>query len=126
MTDNEIVKALECCGKTSSCDGCPLREDTKHCTPIISINALSLINRQKAEIERLGKDSKRLKKVQMQLDDAMKMYSTIKAEAIKEFAKKFKRKSVVWRIDNFDMGYQITDDEFDNLVKEMVGENNAE
>lgn len=58
MTDNEIIKALECCtkGTTSDvCDDCPLRT-TDICTEeengVLKL-ALDLINRQKAEIERL-------------------------------------------------------------------------
>lgn len=50
MTDNEIIKALECCSK-STCDGCEFGNQCDGFTPINL--ALSLINRQKAEIERL-------------------------------------------------------------------------
>ena len=73
MTDNEIIKALECC----TSDGCTCREcpyeDTKHivnkefetmsngktydawnCDEWLKIDLLDLINRQKAEIERLS------------------------------------------------------------------------
>ena len=50
MTDNEIIKALECCGG-SNCHECPI----EGCTDDIFGNALDLINRQKAEIERLKK-----------------------------------------------------------------------
>ena len=46
MTDNEIIKALECCGG-SNCHECPI----EGCTDDIFGNALDLINRQKAEIE---------------------------------------------------------------------------
>jgi predicted nuclease with TOPRIM domain len=159
MTDNEIIRALECCSKSSwlnDCEGCPCYDETEdiqtsECQERLMKNALDLINRQKAEldklaeeygeliiekdelfdiaekqkaeIERLEKDSKRLKKVQMQLDDAMKMYSTIKAEAVKEFADEFKKiaikdKSPMFRIPY----YQISVETFDNLVKERVGE----
>ena len=83
MTDNEIIKALNICRK-GKCSECPRIANDK-CIAQVSENALDLINRQKAEIERLEKDSKRLKKVQMQLDDAMKMYTTIKSEAVKEY-----------------------------------------
>lgn len=58
LTDEEIVKALEIC-KTSSikgCDGCPF--DTLSYCDEITINALNLINRQKAEIERLTEERK--------------------------------------------------------------------
>lgn len=59
MTDNEIVKALECCSKHSAnvhymltYQGQPLQ--------LLLDNALDLINRQQAEIERLNKEVDRL------------------------------------------------------------------
>ena len=58
MTDAEIIKALECCtkGNTSDvCVDCPLIT-TDMCTDVengLMKLALDLINRQKAEIERL-------------------------------------------------------------------------
>ena len=55
MTDNEIIKALECC-IADKCMECPLRKipKVKGCMNRLSF-ALDLINRQKAEIERLQK-----------------------------------------------------------------------
>ena len=58
ITDNEIIKALECCGrvKDNNCDNCPLTElQLSECTAKAATEALDLINRQKAEIERLRK-----------------------------------------------------------------------
>ena len=59
MTDNEIVKALECCTSKMQCFDCPrfdgnwgMRAFT-HCDTKLKSDALDLINRQKAEIERL-------------------------------------------------------------------------
>lgn len=56
MTDNEIIKALECCTKSDTnenyCDPCPYLHE-KYCAAKISKDALDLINRQKAEIEML-------------------------------------------------------------------------
>lgn len=59
MTDNEIAKALECCllsntHQEEDCNQCPL-EDTPHtiCQNLMAFHSLALINRQKAEIERL-------------------------------------------------------------------------
>ena len=56
MTDNEIIKALECCKNSLSekdaCGDCPLYEEEEvTCITILSKNALDLINRQKAEID---------------------------------------------------------------------------
>lgn len=55
MTDNEIIKALECCTFKGGCLDCPLYvpEQTGSCVKRVFINALDLINRQKAEIEKL-------------------------------------------------------------------------
>lgn len=53
MTDEQIVKALECCER-KSCHECPYRME-KVChqrNPMIG-DILDLINRQRAEIERL-------------------------------------------------------------------------
>lgn len=56
MTDNEIVKALEIC-ECGYCDihKCPYRhiEDIDKCTSKLAGDALSLIERQKAEIDTL-------------------------------------------------------------------------
>lgn len=89
MTDNEIIKALECCSK-SHCgvDKCPLNKNTastKDCITQLSINALDLINRQKAEIEKLN-----ISHFQFISDiNAYKeKLKTAKAEAVKEFAKR--------------------------------------
>jgi hypothetical protein len=53
---------------------------------------LYLIESQEACINRLKADSKRLKKVQMQLDDMMIMHHIIKAEAYNEYADELARR----------------------------------
>ena len=50
MTDNEIIKALECC-KKDDCDNCP--NDFGNCCANLAGCSLDLINRKQAEIERL-------------------------------------------------------------------------
>jgi hypothetical protein len=54
LTDEEIVKALECCtvDEVTDCENCPLLRES---CAIIRKYALDFINRQKAEIERLTK-----------------------------------------------------------------------
>lgn len=57
MTDNEIIKALEICGTyKGKCIDCPafVKVDRSNCKKVL-LGALDLINRQKAEIERLAK-----------------------------------------------------------------------
>ena len=58
MTDNEIIKALECCTDDSNgvtrCERCPYQTtDLDYCIDDLLEQALDLINRQQAEIERL-------------------------------------------------------------------------
>ena len=56
MTDNEIIKALERCSTNYNCGDCPYYFDAENCPDPLMNDALDLINRQKAEIERLKKD----------------------------------------------------------------------
>ena len=57
VTDKEIIKALECCGKnhitgsTDACEHCFLQNSAMCVTELI-YKALDLINRQQAEIEK--------------------------------------------------------------------------
>ena len=55
MSDNEIIKALEECGGVGDCKGCSLNDlgGIDKCISTLAQNTLALINRQKAEIERL-------------------------------------------------------------------------
>lgn len=66
MTDEDIIKALECCYKCTNAficteSKCPLFGQS--CLCILSKNALNLINRQKAEIERLRKRDETAEKI---------------------------------------------------------------
>lgn len=58
MTDKEIKKALECCGNENfRCDECPCQSFLySECYELVTANALDLINRQQAEIERYEKE----------------------------------------------------------------------
>ena len=62
MTDEQIKKALECCSKPyCNNNKCPLHKNTvntKDCITQLSNNALALINRQQAEIEKWTKELK--------------------------------------------------------------------
>ena len=49
MTDNEIIKAFECCENNCDCLGCPKLDSTEGCNGVAE-EILDLINRQKEEI----------------------------------------------------------------------------
>lgn len=125
MTDNEIIKALRCCKTpvgSGACNSCPLKdirdnlrkEDAKSCTTIMIENALDLINRLKAEIEKknveidilirkketlkdeiseLRAEVESLQKANESFSCMGKLYSEIKSEARKEFAERLKKKT---------------------------------
>lgn len=122
MTDKEIIKALECC-TTEICWDCPFepkeqRKGTIGCCEENIKNALDLINRQKAEIERL-------KKGYFEVEEAV--IKTAKDEAVKDFAERLKAETI-----EVDVSYGYGREHYteavaviviDNLVKERVGEN---
>ena len=102
MTDNEIIKALECCtqGNTSDvCVDCPLRT-TDICTEeengVLKL-AIDLINRQKAEIRKLMIDNKEneilinmqdknMQEQKLIISTLQTLNKVAKTEAVKEFA----------------------------------------
>lgn len=75
MTDNEIVKALECCSNcvcNNDKDECPLLK-MSFCKNYLMKQSLDLINRQKAEIEMNDAEIKELRiALQGYLDDVAK------------------------------------------------------
>lgn len=73
-TDDEIIKALECC-INDNCNDCP--ETFGNCELTTMRNALDLLKRQKAEIEKLQEDNK-------YLDDCLKTAYRIIGEMIGE------------------------------------------
>lgn len=119
MTDNEIIKALECCGFEygNLCSVCPKYEkDNDFCQEELHNYALDIINRQKAEIERL-KGSVIVNNIM----ESQKIKREAKFEAIKEFAERLKE--IVKFTDDTYECWEI-EGYIDNLVKEMLGDEN--
>ena len=105
MTDKEIIKALECCtGETEDvdCSICPYNDEA-FCNLNASKEALALINRQQAEIERL-------------YNHFLDLTKKVKYEAVKEFAERFR---VKFQKEKYRDCYVITGEDIDNLLKEM-------
>ena len=108
LTDNEIIKALECCCKNNNCEGCPLDYLTfsSQCASELAIKSLDLINRLQSQnkdlaetvhnihiekdtlfdkCEELKKEVVRLKEF---IVETRRCDKEIKSEAIKEFCEK--------------------------------------
>ena len=62
MTDNDAIKAYECCekenGTSPNCDECPASGSAdSNCFSTVRKRVLEIVKRQKAEIERLQKEN---------------------------------------------------------------------
>ena len=93
MTDNEIIKALECCegdDGISYCNKCSLYE-YDNCVHYISQKAREVINRQQAEIDRYKGVIKILERdvadAQAEIEKLQRKIMSCNSEAVKEFAK---------------------------------------
>lgn len=144
MTDEEIIKALECC-RDCKCKDCPCyNKETDGCKELDEQDILDLINRQKAEIERL--QSRKLINAdelftkfaghsdyhgdtilciiqcmaeRKTVDNARPLdTSKIKSKAYKEFAERLKGKALV----PYGCLSVVCGCDIDNLLKEMAGE----
>lgn len=130
FTDEEIIKAVECCSEPCCvCDECPLYCVGVNCSSFeLHRYALDLINRQKSEIDSLRAD---LKRVCAERDAHICTNNFIKSEAVKEFSERLKslvnqHHYMLANIHNsrdfgmFTVGFEQA---IDNIVKEMVGVN---
>lgn len=122
MTDNEIIQALE--NEVKSAE----YVDSYYCNGVdltLIKSAIDLINRQKAEIERLKECPKCIYEYDGNTTEYcvqgpcsnFKTVEQIKYEAYKEFAEKLKKRFYLCAGRCVVNVYHI-----DNLVKEMVGE----
>ena len=117
MTDNEIIKALDCfSGKEIYCKNCAYRDNSNMgiCRRNAAKDTIDLINRQKAEIERLKGWQDLLK---------AEKHSLIKAEAVKEFLKKAKDLSYESRDwSHGEHPFVVELDDLETIYDEMRGE----
>ena len=150
MTDNEIIKALECCtvGTFACGNECPYYSSKSNlkvssCMFDLMCEISNLINRQNAEIERLKQENKEycednriiayqrnqrdkeIRALHNQLNGLNFMDKQIKSEAIKEFADRLKNEMRLEDDCQYDcMGCLYACKEYvpmiDNLVKEMT------
>ena len=126
MTDNEIIKALECCnGDLDCCKECPAKENNVECGDVLKNNALKLINRQKAEIEMLKSRRNFLEiEYKNQNNLFLERVEGAKSEAIREFAEKLKQQAFECDIylrfgkEHFAKAVAVVD--IDRIVDEMT------
>ena len=120
LTDKEIVKALECCVIDQNCSKCPHYnhgKQTRECLEVSIEGAIDLINRLQEENERL----KRL----IEDKGGFILIKQAKTEAYKECIEKVKEGKEILLVGESGKHYRITDKQLDNLLKELVGEDDA-
>ena len=124
MTDEQIIKAYEKCCIKKTCIDCPFYKgnDDSSCIKERRLATFDLLNRQKAEIERLKGWASLLK---------AEKHSLIEAEAIKKFAEKVisyceyiigEHWNTISAPASWADAYEGFIDDINNFVKEMVGE----
>lgn len=137
-TDEEIMEALDICTQQNSsipCCDCPCwNDDEQECEVIDDTVILDLINRQKAEIERLKAEIERIQKARLkqaqflaeqkaQKYELINKLSRAKTEAYKELAEKLKKKCYEDFEETDEMlAPYVTEDNIDEVLKEMMGE----
>ena len=137
MTDNEIIKALGCCG-SENCRGCPYRNGECHRGNPMIRDALDLIKRQQAKIEMLKAQNgvyetcadhkqKSIECLEIELKavrgiaNSYKLhYGNLKMEIAREVCDRLKAKE---NKRNWIIG--IMPEEIDSLIKEMESENES-
>lgn len=134
MTDNEILRVFKYCQTATSCIDCQWYDTEKCENNDLTEKVLGIINRQKAEIEKLKVELKQKNPYEEYgncvaigdslvfthtLNDYDKLIKDIEAEAIKEFAKRLKNK--IWYNPACNRYRTITPDDIYDLVKEMTG-----
>ena len=114
MTDNEIIKALECCTNNYECPTeCPLYKTDGDCLIALNKPTLDLINRQKEEIEILKKYN---------TDVAFKHYNNGITDGVEMFANRLQE--CYKEYDDFAHIYaRDIRDTIDFVEEEMVGDN---
>lgn len=133
MTDNEIIKSMQCViGNDVNCSECTYQKKLPFpsCRRMCAKNALDLINRQKAENERLEKE---LMKCKLEKEMLYQTVEEIKSEAIKEFAERLKARGALFDSDDVDyvedeghllgntlVKLYVSEKTINNLVKEMT------
>ena len=135
MTDNEIIKALECCVNNQYCWLCILKDREDDCHDILK-SALDLINRQKAEIARLRavqgsidnfardlcKERLLKGKAIADFEDLQEYIRKEKSKVIREFTKRLKKKTYPLPC-AIGLENAVTIRAINDLVEEMAGEN---
>ena len=122
LTDSEIVKAWEICGKSTNgcshskytCEDCYLNGQPM-CSSVLLQDTIDYFNRLQA-------DNEKLLDTRWSTNQVEKLQNTTRIEAYKECIEKVK---ALFPSDNEPYQYWEIHEGADNLLKELVGEDNG-
>lgn len=131
MTDEQIIKALECCATDDgdNCSQCPYgnivyKSGNGGCVNRCRKDALDLINCQKIENEEL---QERISYLEESIDCSRKEYNNLlqksqqaKSEAIKEFAERLKEKLANLSVRTKTHGRKTTPNYVDDITNQIL------
>lgn len=130
MTDNEIIKALECCSTyKGKCTDCPafVKVDRSNCKQVL-LGAIEIINRQREEIEKRERGLQFLQETIGKNESRwLGIVAEQRAEAIKEFLTEAKEQAYVssdWSHGEHPLVVEW--DDLEEVAEGMVGADNAE
>ena len=136
MTDKDIIKGFKCC-INRKCSDCPYREIQWDCDVMLEADVLTLINRQQSLLRKEENKNSKLRNERNRLNAEIELLKTNnhslaitlsnrakveRAEAIKEFAERLKKKGTpVTGGKGFEGVYVMCSNlAIDNIVKELT------
>ena len=126
MKYEQIIKALGCCNRPTREGHCKERPYCKidgRCTAIMLDETIDLINRKKAEVERLNVKIKAMcgeaNSYKLENTGLLQKLQQAKSEAIKEFAERLRKYLCLDLREGISV---VTVDDINKIVKEMAGE----
>lgn len=114
MNDNDIIKALECCSTNGGggCTRCPAYNyGSQKCVDELHLQAINLINRQKAEIERLQKHNSKM---------ARKHYNNGIADFVKNLVRRAVKRTEYDKGGWYSTVHVVYAEDVHDLAKEMT------
>ena len=133
MTDNDIIKALKCCFNNdwnkTKCNECPFYNGGGSCVDELKKSIFDLINRQKAEIERLKFENLALSQKRITMFERIDIVDNETKKTIREFSDKLKERAhnlPEYGEGGWECRISVVEvEDIDKLVKEMTEGDNG-
>lgn len=127
LTDEQVVKVLECHIKLQCWNDCPNATEERQllsrpCSQMIAEDALDLIKRKDAKIEKLTEENIILSQKRANIFEILDSYERGRVEAYKEIVKKLKEHLCSYDLPDYHSFKAVDEDTIDEVLKELVGE----